>query len=302
MWGRNDGVPLLMRVVHVMQLKVSSPDTRLKGKFLCNTWVETVEGAHKDVNRLMSAKLSTRKVPFDEALFLEETKTTIFSLMGYFVDVFFRFDPKKLPDVSCLERSKVSVHRTELVDHHVDVDLSTTYRGLCTLYHLYTISVVVDGLPQGDFATLQIRQDPGKTEPRIANAMGWCWVTWPQCLDMIHSRQRDMEEKLSMYGESLRAKTTAVSAQSKAIEELTATLSQLRSSSSLSKAALKECAALEAMVAELRRGCQEMTANMEHVRIKASEDNIRRTVPPSIVSELAEKSMVSDDRIQSRNI
>merc|ERR550525_1653777 len=44
LWGRDDGVSLVMRVVHVVQLKIMSTDPRLKGKFLYNTWAQMIDG------------------------------------------------------------------------------------------------------------------------------------------------------------------------------------------------------------------------------------------------------------------
>eukprot|EP00420_Gonyaulax_spinifera_P028656 CAMPEP_0197919436 /NCGR_PEP_ID=MMETSP1439-20131203/87216_1 /TAXON_ID=66791 /ORGANISM="Gonyaulax spinifera, Strain CCMP409" /LENGTH=54 /DNA_ID=CAMNT_0043541597 /DNA_START=11 /DNA_END=172 /DNA_ORIENTATION=+ len=51
-----------------------STDTRLRGKFLYNTWTQTVDGPSRPVNRLMSKKLSTKKVPMEKAQFVEAAR------------------------------------------------------------------------------------------------------------------------------------------------------------------------------------------------------------------------------------
>merc|ERR1719343_904564 len=45
LWGRQDGVPLLMRVVHVLNVKVISTDDRLTGKVLFHMWTQSERGA-----------------------------------------------------------------------------------------------------------------------------------------------------------------------------------------------------------------------------------------------------------------
>jgi len=294
MWGRDDGVPLLMRVVHVLQLKVGSPDPRLRGKFLYNTSVQTVDGTEKSVNRLMSTKLSTKKVPFDNDRFDEETRTALASILGYSVDAFFRLDPENLPSVASLERTKVSVHRVELVDHHVDVDMSPTFKGLCTLYHLYTVNVIADGLPASSFASVEVSPD----RPVVKNLMRWCWCTWPQCLDMVHNRHREMDAQLDVGRAASKTKATCLRESLDAAQELKSVLSELKTQAKTKQ----ECERLEAMAAELMQRYQDMASGIDVVRDNASRASVKKTVPPAVVSELAEKKMVASESIRLQNI
>eukprot|EP00415_Alexandrium_ostenfeldii_P004234 UN4234 len=86
MWGRTDGVPLLMRVLHVLQLKVNTTDPRMRGKFLYQTWAQAEDGLTRSVNRLMSAKLCARDLPFNRQRFVREAKEVVKEDPTYLVD------------------------------------------------------------------------------------------------------------------------------------------------------------------------------------------------------------------------
>merc|ERR1719401_1590601 len=96
-WGRHDGVPLLMRVVHVLQIKVLSDDPRLSGQFLLHLWQQSADGRAKPINRLLSKKLSCSQVPFDETRFTQAAKEVIDSQLRHLADVHFHIDPARLP-------------------------------------------------------------------------------------------------------------------------------------------------------------------------------------------------------------
>lgn len=54
---RAEGVPLLMRVVHVLQLKVTSIEAAAKQKFLFQMWQQGADGQIRNVNRTMARTL-----------------------------------------------------------------------------------------------------------------------------------------------------------------------------------------------------------------------------------------------------
>jgi len=302
LWGRTDGVPLLMRVLHVLQVKVGSTDPRLRGRFLYHTWAQAADGTSRLVNRLMSTKLSARNLPFDRQRFAAEARTAIRDELSYLVDSFFSLDPDNLPEVSDLEKHAVEVRSVELVDHRVDVVESPTFKGLCTLYHLYTCNVECDGLPLADFASIEVKSETHdgakltKVKPYVKSAMGWCWVTWPQCLDMVHSRTREMEEKLLVYEEAWQAQNRMLLKNAKVIEELAARLRQLAANPHVPKDVIEKG---EALMQQVQQGHQHMSSLMEAEKTKTlcCGGNIRRMVPPSMVSEMAEKTLISEEAI-----
>lgn len=301
MWGKSDGVPLLMRVVHVLQIKLASTDERLKGKFLYNTWLQTRDGTNKSVNRLMAMKMSTHSIPFDHVRFRKEARTAIKNLLTYFADHHFRFDPDNPPVISQLESRKIEVDNINLVDHHVDVDVSPAFKGLCTLYHLYTVSLDCNGLPDASFASLDVRTEKNngisrvKVEPFVRNVLGWCWVTWPQCNDIVHSRTRELEEQLEARRAALDLRQEGAEAGARHLDELKELVQELSSASNQPAQKAKECEALGDCVSQLQQSYQELLGSIESTKLKASISSVKRTVPPSIVSELAEKTLVAED-------
>merc|ERR550532_1393343 len=117
-----------MRVLHVLQVKVSSVDPRIEGKFLYHTWVQAAGGPVRPVNRLMSVKLSTRNLPFNHQRFAEEARTAVHDLFSHVTDPFCNLDSDNPLDVDNLEKYDVQVRTVELVDHRVDVVESPTFK------------------------------------------------------------------------------------------------------------------------------------------------------------------------------
>merc|ERR1711971_53184 len=64
MWGREDGVPMVMRVAHVVQLQVKCNLEDLAGKFLVNTSSQNKNGSTRVTNRLLASKMSFAQKPF----------------------------------------------------------------------------------------------------------------------------------------------------------------------------------------------------------------------------------------------
>eukprot|EP00971_Amphidinium_carterae_P324069 6440154-Amphidinium_carterae.1 len=191
-WGRHDGTPLLMRVVHVIQLQICSSDPRLEGKFLFNTWQQMGDGRIRTVNRLLARKLSTADVQFDalpkheiQERFEVFAKHAVEQELTCLVDPYFQMGASKLPERS--NRTEVEVAQIEFIDHRVDVKESPTFKGMNTLYHLYTVEAECDGLPGADFASLEFHG----SHAHCAN--GWKWVTWQQCLDIMHGHNEELK-------------------------------------------------------------------------------------------------------------
>merc|ERR1712232_417954 len=128
-----------------LQLKIMSTDMRLKGKFIYHTWSQALDGLDKPVNRLMATKLSTGSA-FNQDRFKHETVQILKQQLTYIVDSHFRLKSDNVHSVKDLELSRVEARSINYVDHRVDVEESPNYKGLASLYHLYTVEVECDGL------------------------------------------------------------------------------------------------------------------------------------------------------------
>merc|ERR1712157_654693 len=93
LWGRHDGVPLLVRVVHVLQLKVCSTDPRLAGKFLLQ----------------------------------KAAKTAVQEQLSYLADAHFQFDPDTCVDPDQQTKSGVVPRQVSFVGHRHEVEESPSF-------------------------------------------------------------------------------------------------------------------------------------------------------------------------------
>lgn len=194
LWGRTDGVPLLVRVAHVLQLEVHTTDSRMEGKFLLNTWDQMPNGKASTKNRLLSQKLSLRSKPFDEEKFQEAVKNAVQEQLPYLVDMHFQINPEKLPTLDDCKAEDITVVRSKFKEHRHEVEESPSYKGLWTMYHLYAMEVECEGLPVADFASLDFSKKGSKgNKGDFKCAHGLSWVTWPQVLDILHNRTTTLE-------------------------------------------------------------------------------------------------------------
>ncbi|CAE7241417.1 HERC2, partial [Symbiodinium pilosum] len=90
LWGRHDGVPMLMRVTHVLQLRVTSPEPSLKGKFLFSTWAELLNGKRRVTHTLPAMKLTLKDMPYDEEKFRASASALVTEQLGHVVDIHYR--------------------------------------------------------------------------------------------------------------------------------------------------------------------------------------------------------------------
>lgn len=233
-WGRHDGVPLLMRVLHVMQLKVVSPDPSLKGKFLMKTWEMHPDGPRHKVYRLLSKKISTNLLPFDDkegGPFHTTAMKAVQKELRYLVDSFFRLRSETKPRIEDIDTSGVKVNKVRFVDQHQDLEDSPSFKGIHTMYHLYTVEVECSALPLTNFASVEFRRPPtlnmsksmsgsriisdasneiSKSESGLEAACvnGWQWVSWEQALDLMHKNQRKVvaADRAALEGTASRLK------------------------------------------------------------------------------------------------
>ena len=91
LWGRQDGVPMLMRVTHVLQLRVTSSDPSLKGKFLFSSWAEATNGKRRVTHTLPAMKLTLKDMPYDLEKFTTCAEGLLADQFTNVVDIHYRF-------------------------------------------------------------------------------------------------------------------------------------------------------------------------------------------------------------------
>jgi hypothetical protein len=272
-WGRNDGVPLLMRVVHVLQLKVTSTEASKNQKFLFQVWNQAANGQIRDVNRTMAKKLSASDVPFDAAKFDDAVRQVVKENLSYLADVHARLDTKDLPTESSSESSGVNVLKVDFSDHRFDLEDSPSFKDISTMYHLYTVNVVCEGLPNSDFASIAF--DASGTP----SAIGWKWVTWQETLDILHQRAQLLERREAMLSERVREASEACR---ECLEELAPSGPNRENDLAKAGRLANQLQDLLALLSSTAESSQEVTT-------------ISARLPPSMVANLADRKGVSDD-------
>lgn len=275
LWGRHDGVPLLMRVVHVIQLKIASSDSRNEGKFLFQVWQQSKSGQVRSVNRLVSKKLPTSNLPIDKQRFANAAKEAIQEQISIFVDSSFQLSPNKAISRNEYEAGDVKVLGVVFQGQHFDLEESPTYKGMHTMYHLYTMEVECEGLPLADFTTLDFKRTGG---PYVT---GWRWVNWQQSLDIVHERTASLERQDNVRRRNLQELSKALPR----LTELTSNLAaQVGDSESRELTDLIKHLEEKIDAAQGASKC----GNQAHV-------SLAKTLPPGMISKLAENSLVSED-------
>jgi hypothetical protein len=277
-WARTDGVPLLMRVVHVIQLKVTSSDLRQSRKFLFQVWQQSKEGFLRHVNRFMARKLSTSQLPFDLARFTKAAKQAVQDQLSHLVDIHIRLSPNQLPDRIYGEHPEVIVKNVEFSDHRNDLEDSPSFKDMVTMYHLYTVEVECEGLPVSDFASIVHQPNNNMT------AFGWKWVTWQQTLDILHTRSKMMEHRDRDEREKLLEKIHNCNA---ALAKLTSAVQRLKAEFGPDNAqVLRVSQAAQRLEAQLLGSQAEESRGFAESRIAM--------LPPTMISKLADGKLVSD--------
>lgn len=194
LWGRHDGAPLLIRVVHAIQLKVRAADPRMADRFLMQMWQHTSKGEALTVNRLLAAKMSTdargvHDAELKDEFFERTAREACEDELGYTVDAHVQLDPSNLPQREGQNRSGVHVVEVGLPEVRCDVEESPTFKGMFTMYHLYTVEVTCENLPAADFASLTF-----KYQGEVV-AKGWRWVTEMESMDIFNARVQSAARK-----------------------------------------------------------------------------------------------------------
>eukprot|EP00930_Biecheleria_cincta_P034275 TRINITY_DN23701_c0_g1_i1.p1 TRINITY_DN23701_c0_g1~~TRINITY_DN23701_c0_g1_i1.p1 ORF type:complete len:734 (-),score=95.19 TRINITY_DN23701_c0_g1_i1:137-2305(-) len=281
-WGRQDGVPILLRVVHVVQLHLTTPELMAGGRFLFLETQQKWGCAPQMVNRPMAQKIQVGRSKYDHQFFWAAAEKAVTGSLSHIKDLHYDIDAsEKMPQRD--PPSPPTLEQVEFDSYVFDIDESPSFKGLLTMYHLYTLSVVCTGLPSQDFSSVAFLGD--KPE-----AFVWRWVTWPTTLNMLHARSKrlaeiDKQRKLNMSKASDACSETC-SALKDAIENM--------SNKSGLDPQLQKCKDL------LTKLEKQVAAPLAEFSIENSGDSLNPTdrLPPSMISSLAEQKNISDDFIQ----
>jgi len=296
LWGRHDGVQLLMRVVHVLQLKVISDDPRLQNKFLLQTWSQSRDGRVRDVSRLMSKKLTCAQVPFDESRFNRAAETVVQSQINYLADVHFSLNPGRPPTTEDMNGDpEVDVLSTKLVGMHHDIEESPSFPGLHTMYHLYTMEVECSGLPHSDFTSVDFERNGGPF------AYGWKWRTLPESLDILHSRAQALERQDNKRRRALQSQTLMVTDNVEHLERILGIAQRMAEESSTSSGSGAGVLGPSQDVSELVHGLAEAVASLRSVAESSRLEeqtcagaSLAESLPPAMLSKMASDTITTD--------
>jgi hypothetical protein len=198
--------------------------------------------------------------------------------LSHLVDIHVQLSPKTAPPERIFgNHPSVKVDKVEFSDHRNDLEDSPSFKGLVTMYHLYTVEVECRGLPHSDFASL-VTQEGGKML-----AFGWKWVTWQQTLDMLHTRAKMLEHRDKELQGRLADKTAKCT---RLLERVTDAIGRLKDRS----------ASGDAQVEELNRAAAKLREQLARMLEASPEEasGMATQLPPAILSNLAERKLVSD--------
>lgn len=281
-WGRQDGAPLLLRVVHVLQVKVTT-EAQVSGKFLFQESKQRVDGTFQPINRLLAKKLNTSKLPFDGAFFKKVTQEALEEQLAFIADEHFQLNPEKLPVVQDLEKSMIKAMSVEFDNHRYHLENSPTYKGVQTMYHLYTVEAHCEGLPSQAFSSIRFNDK----ESAKVEACVWRWVSWQNTLDILHARAQDLLDRDKSRSGALRATTSEGAA---AVTELRAILSRMQSDHPQDEQVKQLKNVLLNLESKVISPLRQLTAEPDADAMLAAD-----RLPPSLISNLADRKLVSDD-------
>jgi hypothetical protein len=285
LWGRQDGVPLLMRVVHVIQIQVASSDPRLFGKHLLHMWTQHPDGHVTTQHRLLAKKLDSvadkksSKDPsqkFDKDRFVSAATQCIIDQFEYLSDAHHQLDENEEACKSELEHSNVKALRVEVTDQRSDVEESPSFKGMHTMYHLYTMEAICENLPDAEFTSI----DFTKRKPLVH---GWRWVTWHQTMDIYNAAKQGTTRR-----EAARQRVVdSVDTSAMPLADLALAMQKLA-------AKYGDDADVQMAKAQLEL-LQQQVGNLRESFKHGNNDNASALLPPSMISKMAAETIATDN-------
>jgi hypothetical protein len=295
LFSKQDGCPIIVRVLHVLRGKVCSKASLEKGNFLFNTWQQFSDRRIRPRDVLLSKKVMTSEVPLTDDSLTRVGNRAVTEVMGAFGTPNF-----KLSD-TCLAptfsgASPVKVSEVEFEDHSYEIEESPSYPGLLTMYHFYTTKIVCEGLPEGEeFSSFQYSNEEIDSTRKLMNVFGWRWITWPQIIDTLHSRIRSAERQQEVaekhndiQGKGLQAFSAVSEKVLAALDEVQINLEQKNTEKDSFDQAASELRTLLA-------GIQELSRHTKMNRRRQESD-----LPQDLVNSLAKKQQIDKSLLEQR--
>eukprot|EP00929_Paragymnodinium_shiwhaense_P112056 TRINITY_DN80315_c0_g1_i1.p1 TRINITY_DN80315_c0_g1~~TRINITY_DN80315_c0_g1_i1.p1 ORF type:complete len:744 (-),score=178.89 TRINITY_DN80315_c0_g1_i1:127-2358(-) len=299
LWGRSDGVPIVMRVQHVLELQVKSADPRLHGRVLMQAWRQNRDGNFLHSNRLPSRPLNEND-RVDEMNFQSMAAEAVKSMFSFPVEYNVRLGSGRPAGLDTSSPANPTVVKAELLQQRVEIGESPSYAGMITCYHLYTAEVFCQALPLSDFGTIDMKTGAAEESPggeQVIGARGWRWMTWQNFLDAVHQRAADLERLKGDVHRSFDTQANAVAESQQLLHEAQSAIQQLagQAASGDGNGSLQGAQALLGRLGEsLGRVEKERQSGLAAVR----QDSAVKKLPPSMVSEMAQNSLVSESFLQ----
>lgn len=274
---------MLMRVTHVLQLRVTSSDPSLKGKFLFSTWAEATNGKRRVTHTLPAMKLTLKDMPYDLEKFTTCASALLADQLTNVVDIHYRFTADS--SLSDCEPSGVQMGDLHFVEQRHDVEESPSYRGLFTMYHLYCMEAECTGLPISDFASMDLKGGA------IYSLKGWTWASAQRVMDMMRHRSLVLERE---QGQAMQLWQNMSKESLDTVERLDELLRQLSNPESEREQSLAESRELLSLLETKLMDASGQKSSRHDDSPSRKGRSFVETLPPSMLAAMEMSSIASD--------
>jgi len=283
-YGRVDGVPILMRVVHVLQVKLTNSHNHARGHFLIQERKQKSTGKLVSCGRHLATKFDAFRTPVDRNFFLERAQKVIQDTINTIVDVHFSMNPESPPQRKDFEAADFNYEQVTFDSYRYHIENSPSFKGMLTMYHFYTVlAVVAEGLPHQNFCSITWEKGPPE-------ACVWRWVSWESTMDLLQAKQKNLLNRDSERVDLIKETASQGAERLKVLKEAVSKLSKNIKTTGGN-------AALEQIKGELSRLEVEVIGSLERFATWPTGEDLLATerLPPGLLSSLVDNKLVSDD-------
>lgn len=281
-YGRLDGLPILLRVVHVVQVKLTNRHHQAHQTFVIQEAKQRgSSGIWASVNRHLSTKVNMSRNDFDHSFFASRAASLVEETIYSITDVHYSINPKAKPREEDFQKARLEVEEANFESYRYHIEKSPSYEDILTMYHMYTVLVVCDGLPNPDFGSISF-------EKGYPEAYVWRWVTWETSMDLISAQRRVLLRREMQRAEEIRATRAAGQECMKAVK---------KALSDLEKKVPQKGTEIFDLRARLLQLEAEVISPLEEFSNWSPDKEVSATdrLPPSMVSSLTDRKLVTDD-------
>lgn len=281
-YGRLDGLPILLRVVHFVQVKLTNRHHQAHQSFLIQEAKQRGSSrTWEPVHRHLCTKVNMSRDDFDHGFFAKRAASLVEESIYSITDVHYSINPNAMPREEDFQKTKLEVEEANFESYRYHIEKSPSFEDILTMYHMYTVVVVCDGLPNPDFGSISF----GKGYPE---ACVWRWVTWETSMDLISEQRRVLLRREMQRAEEIRATTAAGQECMKAVKKAV---------SDLQKKVPQKVTELSDLRVRLLQLEAEVISPLEEFSNWSPDKEVSATdrLPPSMVSSLTDRKLVTDD-------